>query len=73
MSKSATTPPRQSNSRPRATHSTSHEWSGLAKSLPVIYQDDQATYMWEINNKLRGVVPLNVIESNDPENYYFVK
>ena len=45
----------------------------LAKSLPVIYQDDQATYMWEINNKLRGVVPLNVIESNDPENYYFVK
>lgn len=45
----------------------------LAKQLPVIFQDNQATYLWEVSSKLRGVTDLNAMEYNDPENYYFVK
>jgi peptide/nickel transport system substrate-binding protein len=45
----------------------------LSKQLPVVFQDDQATYLWEINNNLRGVVNLNSTDSTTPENFYFVK
>lgn len=45
----------------------------LAKQLPVIYQDNQVQYLWEISNKLRNVTPFSVLDNNDPENYYWVK
>ncbi len=45
----------------------------LAKQLPAIFQDNPASYIWEIDKKLRGVVPLNQLVNNDPERYYFVK
>lgn len=45
----------------------------LSRQLPVVYQTTQAAYLWEIADDLRGVAPLNVLESNDPESYYFVK
>jgi peptide/nickel transport system substrate-binding protein len=45
----------------------------LAKQLPVIFQDNQATYLWEIKNNLHAFAPVNVLENNTPENYYFVK
>jgi peptide/nickel transport system substrate-binding protein len=45
----------------------------LAKQLPVIWQANQVQYLWEINTKLRGVDPVNVLDNNNPEYYYFVK
>ena len=45
----------------------------LAEQLPVIFQDNPAAYLWEIDRKLRGVVPLNPFENSEPEDYFFVK
>ncbi len=44
----------------------------LARELPVAYEPEPATYLWEVDKKLRGVTPFDVFENNDPERYYFV-
>jgi peptide/nickel transport system substrate-binding protein len=45
----------------------------LSRQLPVVFQDRPATYLWEVNKKLRGVVPLNPFGIATPEHFYFAK
>jgi len=45
----------------------------LEKDLPVVWQQMWVAYLWEMKDNLRGVTPVNVLDMNDPENYYFVR
>ena len=39
----------------------------------MVWEPLYATFLYEINDHLRGVVPFNLIDNLDPENFYFVK
>ena len=45
----------------------------LAKSLPVVWQPNQAYAITEIQNNLQGVTPQNPLLTINPENWYFTK
>jgi peptide/nickel transport system substrate-binding protein len=45
----------------------------LSEQLPVVFQSSPASYLWEVADNLRGVVPLNSAGYQDPEHYFFVK
>jgi peptide/nickel transport system substrate-binding protein len=45
----------------------------LAKSLPVVWQPNQAYAVTEIQNNLQGVTPQNPLLNINPENWYFTK
>ena len=45
----------------------------LAKSLPVVWQPNQAYAVTEIQKNLQGVTPQNPLLNINPENWYFTK
>jgi peptide/nickel transport system substrate-binding protein len=45
----------------------------LAKSLPVVWQPNQAYAVTEIQKNLHGVTPQNPLLNINPENWYFTK
>ena len=59
--------------RPRTNADLSAYENYLSRQLPVVWQPTQAQYLWEVKDDLRGVAPVNVLQSNGPEYYYFVK
>ncbi|MGH9919052.1 MAG: ABC transporter substrate-binding protein, partial [Nitrososphaerales archaeon] len=44
----------------------------LAEQVPVVFQPDPPSVFYEVDRQLRGVVPLNPLGNDTPENYYFV-
>jgi len=44
----------------------------LAQQLPVVWQP-QAVTVFEVNKKLQGVMPINSLQTLNPEDWYFTK